>query len=85
MAESSEFLSELVQFLNRWSARRGLSLEVGPDTHLFETKILDSVGFLELMTYLRAELGVVVPDKMLSVEYFQTPRMVTANFAALRA
>jgi acyl carrier protein len=85
MTDESVFLGEVVVFLNRWSRRRGLDVDVRPDTHLFETRILDSVGFLELMTYLQVDLGVVVPDKMLSVEFFQTPRMLTANFASLTA
>jgi acyl carrier protein len=76
------FQERVVDFLNGLCRRRNLEVVIGPETHLFETKILDSVQFLELMTFLQADLGVDVPDRKLSVEFFLTPRIITDNFAA---
>lgn len=75
-----ELEASVIAFLQRLCERRRLAVTIGPDTSLFETKILDSVQFLELMNFLESECEVEVPDRMLSMEYFESPRAIANNF-----
>jgi acyl carrier protein len=76
----NDFEAKVVAFLNRLCRRKAVDVQVEPTTHLFETKILDSVQFLELMSFLQSDLGVEVPDSKLSTEFFQTARKIAENF-----
>jgi acyl carrier protein len=75
-----ELEASVIAFLRRLCERRQLSVTIGPDTSLFATKILDSVQFLELMNFLESECEVEVPDRMLSMEFFESPRAIATNF-----
>ena len=75
-----EFEDRVLGFLRDLCRRRKLAAEIASDTNLFDSKILDSVQFVELMDFLQVELGVVVPDRLLSVEYFLTPRIISESF-----
>jgi acyl carrier protein len=77
-----ELEASVIAFLRRLCERRRLAVTIGPDTALFETKILDSVQFLELMNFLESECEIEVPDRMLSMEFFESPRIIAGNFGA---
>lgn len=77
---NDEFETQVISFLNELCAGVPGGTAIGADTHLFETKLLDSVRFLQLMTFLQADLDVQVPDRMLSTEFFSTARVITTNF-----
>ena len=42
------------------------------DTLIFETGLLDSMGFLFLIEFIKDELGIVISDDELIVENFET-------------
>jgi acyl carrier protein len=77
-----ELEASVIAFLRQLCARRQLIVTIGPDTPLFETKILDSIQFLELMSFLETECEIEVPDRMLSMEFFESPRVIAGNFGA---
>jgi acyl carrier protein len=77
----AEFEARVIEFLDALCKRRKLAVTIAAETHLFDTKILDSVQFLELMNFLQGELAVEVPDRKLSMEFFATPRIIATNFA----
>ena len=59
---------------------RGLS----PRAPLLENGILDSLGILDLVTYLESEFGIRVADDDLVPEHFQTLEHITAFVCARR-
>ena len=44
----------------------------GSDIDLFETGVLDSLAFVELLLHLESEFGVTVPVDDLEIEHFRT-------------
>jgi acyl carrier protein len=75
-----ELEASVIAFLRQLCERRQMEVTIGPDTSLFETKILDSMQFLELMNFLEGECDIEVPDRMLSMEFFESPRTIATNF-----
>jgi acyl carrier protein len=51
---------------------------LGEDDHLLANGIMDSLGVLEVVTYLEAEFGFNVSDDELIPEHFQTIGCLTA-------
>jgi D-alanine--poly(phosphoribitol) ligase subunit 2 len=50
-----------------------LNIEIpGADIDLFETGVLDSLAFVELLLHLECEFGVTVPVDDLEIENFRT-------------
>ena len=58
--------SELIKFVNE-SLLRGEG-DVQPDTSLIDLGIVDSVGLMELMSFLEERTGLRIPDNFQSVE-----------------
>lgn len=84
--ELDSFLTRILDQLQRLLPQEGAApVIIEASTPLFETGLLDSLRFTEFMVALEAELGVVVPDAMLSLEYFQTPRIIAESFHDRRA
>jgi acyl carrier protein len=77
------FEQRILEFLTALCRRKTPGVTIEPDTHLFETKLIDSVLFLEVMMFLEAELGVEVPERKLSAQFFLTPRIITEHFGPL--
>jgi acyl carrier protein len=51
---------------------------IGKDTGLLEKGILDSLGILDVVSFLESEFSMVVSDDELVPEYFQTLGTLTA-------
>ncbi len=51
---------------------------IGPELHLLENGIVDSLGVLDLVTFLESEFQIVVADEELVPENFQSVRCLTA-------
>lgn len=80
IAQRSDFVPKVVAILDGIARRKGLDLVVEPDTELFESRILDSVSFVEFITALEVELDITVPDRKMSTQYFLTPEHIGRNF-----
>jgi acyl carrier protein len=72
---SIDFLPRLLDRL-----RALCEVEVDPDTALFESGLLNSMKFIELMAFVETTLGAPVPTNRLSAEYFSTPRTIAVTF-----
>lgn len=73
----------VIDFVRKLCERSSVEAVIERDTDLFSTGILDSMRFVELFGHLQADLGVEVPDKMLSANFFRTPALIAQNFAHL--
>jgi acyl carrier protein len=78
---ASTFVSAIIGILNGIGKRKGQVVQIEPDTPLFESRILDSMTFVEFITALEVDLNVSVPDQMMSTQYFLTPAHIAANFS----
>lgn len=82
ISEKNAFVMKVIGILEHIVARRNVQVRIAPDTPLFETKILDSVSFVEFITALEVELDVSVPDQKMSTQYFATPADIALHFAS---
>lgn len=58
--------------------REKLNLEVpSADTDLFETGVLDSMGFVELLIYIEREFGIRVALEEMEVDNFRSMERIT--------
>jgi acyl carrier protein len=80
IAEKNAFVAKVIGILESIVARKEPSIRIGPDTELFDSKILDSVTFVEFVTALEVELEVGVPDQKMSTQYFSTPARIGEHF-----
>jgi len=79
---SSALVQKVIAILDGIARRKGLDIVVERDTELFESRILDSVSFVEFITALEVELDINVPDQKMSTQYFLTPGHIGRNFDA---
>lgn len=75
-----EFISKVIAILDDICKRNGFNIQVDADTLIFEKKILDSLGFVEFIAVLEADLNVNVPDDKMSIQYFLSPASIALNF-----
>ncbi len=59
--------------------------QLGENVSFQETGILDSTGFLELVTFIEEQFGVEIADEELVPEHFDTLRAVSAFVEQKRA
>lgn len=60
--------------------RKGIDAQIEIHTPLFESKLLDSLAFMEFLTALEVDLDVNVPDHKMSIQFFQTPDCIATHF-----
>lgn len=82
IAEKNAFVAKVIGILERLAARKEPDIRIEPDTPLFDSKILDSVSFVEFITALEVELDVNVPDQKMSTQFFATPAHIGEHFSS---
>ena len=70
-------LTQITEFLEHQFADQGDPTEVGPDDDLIVLG-LDSIAYLRLLSWLRNEHEVIVPDEDVTLENFGTAAAITA-------
>lgn len=75
-----EFEQQLLDFIREMCRKNGIRAEITPDTLLFADRLLNSMRIIDLMAFVEEELGIVIPDAKLSMQYFRTPRTIAATF-----
>jgi acyl carrier protein len=63
----------------------GRSGDIGDDTSFMDTHLLDSTGFLELVTFVESKFGVKVADEELLPENFDSLCNIESYLARKRA
>lgn len=68
--------------VQRWIANwflENLHLEIpSPETDLFETGVLDSLGFVELVLHLEQEFGVKITLEQVEIDNFRSVERIAA-------
>ncbi|HEV7734355.1 MAG TPA: acyl carrier protein [Candidatus Binatia bacterium] len=59
--------------------------DVGPDTELVTTGLVDSVGLVRLAALLETSCGIRIPDRDIVADHFDTLRAITAYVQRKRA
>jgi acyl carrier protein len=78
MSERDRFVSELVRWINHRLAPEGVHIDA--DTALFDQARIDSIKILKLIAWTERELGRVIPDHQIRMDYFATPRRIAEVF-----
>lgn len=66
------------QLIAGWFLER-LNLEIpSPDTDLFETGVLDSLAFVELMLFLENAFGITITLEQVEIEHFKSIERIAA-------
>lgn len=73
------FTRELLDWLNAKLAPRGVAIDA--DTPLFEDGLIDSIRVLELIAWTERAAGGEIPDAMIRMDNFRTPRRIAEVFA----
>jgi hypothetical protein len=73
-------LPELLDWLNRRLAPPGVTIEA--DTPLFAGRLIDSIRILELIAWTERATGAPVPDRMIRMDYFASPRRIAETFGS---
>jgi acyl carrier protein len=55
-------------------------LEANPDTLLFETGLIDSLGIVHLICFVEEATGRPIPTRMVVMKHFKTPAAITQTF-----
>ena len=81
MSETEGFARELLVFIRERLLKddaRAAALEL--DSYLFEDRLIDSMGVLELVAFIETRLGMEVRVADVTMEHFRTPRVVAEWF-----
>lgn len=73
------FLEEIVAWMNRRIAPEGRV--IGPDTELFSDGLVDSMRILDLIAWTEVATGREIPDELVRMDHFATPRRIAETFA----
>jgi acyl carrier protein len=63
----------------------GADAQIGDETSFIEDHILDSTGFIELVTFIEEAFGITVSDEEMLPENFDSLRNIDAYVARKRA
>jgi acyl carrier protein len=80
---SAEQIEKKVLFWLQEVGGKATGTPITSDTELLENGILDSVGILNLVSYLEEEFGFVVPFEEFVPENFKTPAAIVAMIVRL--
>lgn len=58
--------------------------QIGPDSSLLDSGLIDSTGILELVMFLETDFGIVVADEDVVPTHFESVRAITAFVDAKR-
>ena len=50
------------------------------ETALFEEGLINSIKILDLMAFVEKSIGVKIPDKLVVMKHFRSPRAITETF-----
>jgi acyl carrier protein len=78
--DPASFESDLVRFINA-SVLPPDRPPVGPDTRLFEDGLINSIKILDLIAFVEKALGARIPEKLMIMKHFRSPRAITDTFA----
>ena len=84
MIETERFARELLDFIREHLLKqdeRAAALEL--DSYLFEDRLIDSMGVLELVAFIETRLNLEVRVADVTMEHFRTPRAVAEWFVPL--
>ena len=82
MSEPPELRSRLRAFIAETHAN---GQEIGDETELVRSGIVESYGLVEVLFFLEEEFGVDIPDEMLTPENFRTVADIARCVESLRA
>lgn len=74
--------NEIFKALTEYLQRTGKSFE--PDTDLFESDVLDSMGVLELVAFVEEELGILLDQDDLTINNFRSLNQIVITLAGKR-
>lgn len=74
----------LLKFVNETLIEDGASSPVGERDSLIQRGVLDSIGLLQIMTFIEQETGVRVPDDEVLPENFETVAQIDELVTRLR-
>jgi acyl carrier protein len=81
MSQRTDFVTRMLAWLNEEVAPKGV--DVGADTPLFATRLLDSLRILELIAFTEQSIGRAIPDSHIRMDNFQTVARIAAVFLPL--
>ena len=74
------FEPELVSFINTSLVPAGKGA-VSAETALFDDGLINSIKILDLIAFVEKALGVRIPEKLMVMKHFRSPRAITTTFA----
>ncbi len=78
--DRNQFEERLIAFIRTLCAENGITADIGRDTALFETRLINSMRIIDLMGFIESELSLEVPEEKLTMNYFRTPRIIADTF-----
>lgn len=75
---------EIKRFIEEELVDEDDPMEIGHDTHLVDSGILDSMGVLQIVTFLEEEAGVRVSDADVTLEAFESVSSIADLVLRLR-
>lgn len=81
MSQRSDFVTRMLAWLNDEVAPKGV--DVGADTPLFASRLLDSLRILELIAFTEQFIGRAIPDSHIRMDNFQSVARIAAVFLPL--
>lgn len=78
--DATKFEGDLLTFINTTLVPSGKSA-VDAETPLFEGGLINSIKILDLIAFVEKSLGVRIPEKLMVMKHFRSPRAITTTFA----
>lgn len=77
--DPKKFEAGLVEFINAKLVPEGKGV-VKAESQLFEEGLINSIKILDLMAYIEKQIGSKIPDKLVVMKNFRSPRAITTTF-----
>jgi acyl carrier protein len=75
---TAEVLVDFLDWLNRRFGKR--DAPISASTRLFAEGWIDSIGVLQLIAWVERASGREIPDRLIRLDYFETPAMIVERF-----
>ncbi|MGH3164700.1 MAG: acyl carrier protein [Trebonia sp.] len=74
-------MSDQLDALRGWILSRNPELhDLDPDTDIIESRIIDSLQFVEMLLYVEELRGAEIDEETLNIEFFRTLNQIDRNF-----
>jgi acyl carrier protein len=76
--------SKIIHFIKQEILDNDIDMEIGEQDNLLQLNLIDSLGVMRMVDYIKREFGVTIPPEDITIEHFRTADLLGQYVVAKR-